>query len=311
MQGRTCLVTGASSGIGLATAVELSRRGATVAIVGRSPERTASARQTIESAGRKVHAFVADFSSLQQVRQLAQDVMATLPRLDVLINNAGLWHQRRTMSHDGYEDTFAVNHLAPFLLSLSLLPMMRGDGERRLVHVSSRLHEIAGQKNGLIGRTRRRLEIAGLNVGAAARLDLDDLQCANGFDGLAAYARSKLAQIMFSNELARRMRVNSEYSHITSNSVHPGSVNTSVVRDSRLLSLGIRLVAPALKTPAQGAATSVYVATSQEVRGVSGRYFANSREVTAAMVADDESAAQRLWDLSAMMVDLTDDPLRK
>lgn len=305
LDGRVCLVTGASSGIGLETAVGLASRGASVAIVGRNPERLSAALAAVRAVApqRGVYAFRADFSSLGEVRRLAEEVRATLPRLDVLVNNAGLWHQRRTMSRDGFEDTFAVNHLAAFLLTQLLLPWMLEDADgRRLVHVSSRLHEAAGQHAGLVGQARHIVELAGIRLGGAkARLDLTDVQCARGYDGLAAYARSKLAQILFSNELARRLAPE----RVTSNALHPGSVNTSVVRDNRFLTWGIRVVAPLLKSASEGAATSIYVASDAALTGVSGRYYSDSAEAAPAPVVFDRDAALELWDLSTKMVGLS------
>ncbi len=304
LQGRVVLVTGASSGIGLETAKALAAMGAHLLFVGRSAERTEAARVAIDAAGSgRVHAIRGDFSSLEEVRRVADDVLAFDMPLHVVVHNAGLWHQERTPSQDGFEDTFAVNHLAPFLLTHLLLPrMLKSDGDRRLVHVSSRLHEQAGNTRTASGRAIHAMNVLGVRLPPpkSHRFDFDDLACANGFRGLEAYARSKLAQLLFSAELARRLPED-----VTSNGVHPGSVNTSVTRDNAVLSVAIRLAGPLLKTPAQGARTSVHVASDVSLRGVTGRYFESSREATPSPAVAHEADALRLWDLSLSMVGLS------
>lgn len=292
------MITGGSGGIGLATAKALRELGANVWIVGRNPEKTAAAAAEVGAEA----TFLADFSSLDEVRALADALLARGAPIHALINNAGVWHQRFTRSRDGFEDTFAVNHLAPYLLTRLLLPRLRETGGARVVHVSSRLHMQAGQTDSLRGRLVHLANVARLPlVPAAARFDEHLLDRAEGFQGLEAYARSKLAQILFSNELARRE------AKVTSNAVHPGSVNTDVTRDSAFLSVGIKLVSFAIKTPAEGARTSVYVASDPSLEGVTGRYFANAREATPASVVHDEEVARRLWRLSADRVGLPDD----
>jgi len=301
---RIALVTGASSGIGLETARGLGRRGFRVLIVGRNPGRTDRARDSLRDEGLAVEALRCDFSALSQVRTLAEDLSA-LPHLDVLVNNAGLWHQERRLSEEGFEDTFAVNHLAAFLLTNLLTPqlLMRGG---RVVHVSSRLHLTAGRKRGRLWPVEHALELAGLRKRPTdARLDLEGLVAQGKFNGLDAYARSKLAQIVYSNELARRL----EGTGVTSNSVHPGEVQTNVTRDSRLLSLGIRIAGMALKTPEEGAATSVWAATDPSLDGVSGKYFADCAEATPAHVVHDRSVGRRLWEVSMEMTALEPDEL--
>ena len=305
MRGRVCIVTGASSGIGLETARQLGERGARLRITGRDPERLAGAERALRSNGADVASFRVDFSSLDEVRALAHSLLERDEPLHVLVNNAGVWHPRFTRSRDGFEDTFAVNHLAPFLLTNLLLDRMREtEDESRIVHVSSRLHAQAGQTGGLRGHATHLANIFRLPVaGRGARLDLDAVDDPRGYAGLEAYSRSKLAQILFSNELARRL----EGAGVTSNAVHPGSVATNVVRDNALLArlsgTAGRLV---LKTPAQGARTSVHVATAPELRGVTGRYFANRRPARPAALTADRELARRLWALSAERVGLDD-----
>lgn len=271
------MVTGASAGIGLETARGLAERGYHVVVVGRNPERTEGAvREVGRSAGTDaVESLRADFSSLEQVRGLAAAFLERHESLDVLVNNAGLWHQDRKLSQDGYEDTFAVNHLAPFLLTELLLPALGRPAAARVVNVSSRLHE------------------------KLKRFDFDDVMCERRkFKGLEVYAQSKLANVLFSNELARRLKG----TPITSNSLHPGDVATTITRDNWLLNIGIKLAAPFLKSPSEGAATSLRVATDPVLATVTGRYFRDEKHAPAGKAALDEAAAKRLWDLSADLV---------
>lgn len=271
-QGKVCLVTGGSTGIGLETARGLAARGAEVIITGRHPERTAAAAADIaRSTGNEHVTFeLADFSSLDAVRTLARTVRAR-GALHVLVNNAGLWHPRRTLSHDGYEDTFAVNHLAPFLLTRSLFDLLVASAPARIVHVSSRLHA------------------------KAPGIPFDDIHLEASYPrkGMAAYEHSKLANILFSNELARRLPP-----RVTSNALHPGDVATSVTRQSKLVSFAQTFIRPFLKSPKQGAQTSLHVATSDALGDVTGKYFSDCEEKTPSPAARDEAAARRLWDLS-------------
>ena len=295
MRGRVCLVTGGSGGIGLATAKALKAQGATVHIVGRNREKLARAARELDSVS-----FRADFASLASVRELASALLARDEPLHVLINNAGIWLPDFQTTEDGFEQTFAVNHLAPYLLTRLLLPRLReSGGDPRVVHVSSRLHLQAGQTGTPVGRAIHLLNVIGLRVGGAqARFEWDRLDRREGFRGLEAYARSKLAQILFSNELARRQ------TDVSSNAVHPGSVATDVTRESAVLRLLEPLSRRILKTPAQGARTSVYVASDPSLRGVSGRYFANAKRATPASVVHDEALGRELWELSAERVGL-------
>ncbi|MBX3272738.1 MAG: SDR family NAD(P)-dependent oxidoreductase [Sandaracinaceae bacterium] len=294
MRAKTCVITGASGGIGLATARALRERGFDVWIVGRDPDKLARVEAELGAV-----AFRADFSSLDEVRALADALLARGRAIDVLINNAGVWHQRFTRSRDGFEDTFAVNHLAPYLLTRLLLPRLRQSDEPRVVHVSSRLHHQAGQTSSLRGRAVHLVNVLGVPLRAVpAAFEEDRLDRVEGYRGLEAYARSKLAQIVFSNELARREP------RVASNALHPGSVATDVTRDSAVLSLLIKLGGFVIKTPEQGARTSVHLASEPALRGVSGRYFANCREAEPARVVHDRALAERLWALSADRVGL-------
>lgn len=266
---RTSLVTGASAGIGLETARGLAMRGDRVLLVGRNPDKTRAAANAIETESRsEVRAFVADFSSLAEVRTLAAQVREATETLDVLVNNAGLWHRQRRVTADGFEETMAVNHLAPYLLTTSLLDLLKASPAARVVTVSSRLH-------------RR-----------PSGFDFDDPFCERKpYRGLAQYSMSKLANVLFANELARRL----EHTTVTSNSLHPGEVATNVVRDSWLLSIGIRIARPFLMSAREGAATSLHVATAPALDRVSGHYFRDCRSVPCAPAAQDIDAAARLW----------------
>lgn len=295
------LVTGASAGIGLQTAIALARRGYALRIVGRDPKKTDAALAAVRAFDPAAVAFRADFSSLESVRGLARDLLARDEPLHVVIHNAGVWHPEHTRSKDGIEDTIAVNHLAPFLLTQLLLPRLREtEGDRRIVHVSSRLHAQAGETASASGRMVHLANIAGLRVRThGGKLDFDALDTEHDYRGIEAYARSKLAQVVFSCELARREQ------GITSNAVHPGSVATEVTRNNAVLARLNAIAAPFLKTPAQGAETSVHVATAPSLRGVTGRYFARSKEAPYASIADDPAIAERLWRWSAERVGLT------
>jgi NAD(P)-dependent dehydrogenase (short-subunit alcohol dehydrogenase family) len=301
---RVALVTGASAGIGLATALALAHRGLAVRIVGRDPTKLEAARTAVAALTPDVVAFRADLSSLADVRTLAAAVLARDEGLHVLVNNAGVWHPDFRLSKDGHEDTFAVNHLAPFLLTNLLLPRMRETpGDRRVVHVSSRLHVQAGQTATLRGRAVHALNVLGIRAGArGARFDFDALDRREGYEGIEAYARSKLAQVIFSTELARREK------DVTSNAVHPGSVATEVTRENPVLFALQPLSRFVLKTPAQGAETSVHVAIHPSLAGVTGRYFARSREAAPAPLVHDREVAERLWRLSAERTGLDPDP---
>lgn len=277
MSGRTVLVTGGTGGIGLATAVGLTELGARVGIVGRNAERAETAAERIRGSGGEVDVFVAEMSAQREVRRLADEVLAAYPRLDVLVNNVGGYWATRHTTAEGLERTFAVNHLAPFLLTHLLLDRLRASAPARVVTVSS-------------------------GAQAMGAIDFDDLQGAGGYDGQRAYNQSKLANVMFTFELARRL----EGSGVTANAVHPGVVRTNFGREDSKgwMRLMLPVVRPFMKSPERGAATSVHLASSPEVEGVTGRYFANRRPRTSSKASQDTSAAARLWDVSAELVGL-------
>lgn len=280
MQGRTVLVTGASGGIGRATAEGLSALGARVGIVGRDRERTERVAAGIAGAsGRDVDVFVADMSAQAEVRRLAAEVLAAYPRLDVLVNNVGGYWAHRHVTADGLEHTFALNHLAPFLLTELLLDRLRASAPARVVTVSS-------------------------GAQSMGRIDFDDLQGAVRYDGQKAYNQSKLANVLFTYELARRL----EGSGVTANVLHPGVVRTAFGQEDglRWMRLLLPVVRPFLKSPEQGAATSVHLASAPELAGVTGTYFANRQPKKSSPRSYDVDVARRLWDVSARLVGLTE-----
>lgn len=272
--GRLFVVTGASAGIGAETALGLARAGATVVVVGRNPERTAGVAERIRTAcGASAASHeLADFGSLAAVGALADRLLEAHPRIDGLINNAGVWHPRFQRSEEGFEHTFAVNHLAPFLLTLRLQERLVASAAR-VVTVSSRLHEDA----------------------PAVVLDDPDW-VRRGYGGLAAYAESKLANLLFTRGLARRL----EGSAVTAVSVHPGDVSTEVTRDVWALRQLQRLVAPLLLTPEEGAQTTLHAATVPEAEP--GAYYAACAVGQPAPQALDDAAADALWEASVRMV---------
>ncbi len=276
MDGKVVLVTGANSGIGSATALELARSGAAVVIVGRNKEKTRVTASNIrlKSGSPIVECLIADLSSMADVRQLASEFMKKYHRLDVLVNNAGAIFARRNITVDGLEMTFALNHLANFLLSNLLLDLIKASAPARIVNVSSRAHQ-------------------------RAELDFHDLQTAHyGYGGFKAYGRSKLANVMFTYELARRL----DGTGVTANALHPGGVNSGFGKNNGgVMRLAMKMVSRFQLTPEQGAQTSIYLASSPAVEGVSGKYFVDCAEVNSSPASYDEAAQKRLWEVSAEM----------
>jgi retinol dehydrogenase 14 len=275
---KTVLVTGATGGIGKATAVGLAQIGAHLAVVGRDPERTEQAARDIQAAGgSSVETFVADLSSQAQVRSLADQVLSRLPRLDVLINNVGGYWSTRHLTADGLERTFALNHLAPYLLTRLLLDHLQRTDAARVVTVASNAH-------------------------AQGRIDFDDLQAEHSYSGARAYNQSKLANVMFTYVLAQRLRVRT----VTANALHPGVVSTGFGAEDpgQLQRWLLPLLRPLMKDPRRGAATPIYVAVSPDLDGVTGRYFANKRATRSSKASYDLTTTARLWEVSADLVGL-------
>jgi NAD(P)-dependent dehydrogenase (short-subunit alcohol dehydrogenase family) len=271
MEGRTALVTGASRGIGKAAAVDLARRGARVLLVARDAARGAAALEEIRGRvpGADIRLLLADLSARRDVRALAAEIDGSEERLDVLLLNAGVYTRRRRLTDDGLETQLAVNHLAPFLLTLLLRGRLAASAPSRVVVVSSEAHR-------------------------HGRIDFGDLQGERRYSGLRAYAQSKLANLLFAREAARRFGVDG----VTVNAAHPGVVATNLLFSGFA---PLRLVAPFLRTPEQGAATPVRLATDPALTDVSGRYFIDGREARPARAALDDDDARRLWEASLVL----------
>ena len=279
MVGRTVLVTGGSGGIGRATALGLAAMGAHLAITGRDRGRTDDAAREIRAAGGgQADVFVADLSSQSQVRRLAGEVLQRLSRIDVLVNNAGGYWNTRHVTADGLERTFALNHLAPFLLTSLLLDRLKHSAPARVVTVSS-------------------------NVQATGRIDFDDLQAERSYSGARAYNQSKLANVLFTYELARRL----QGTLVTANALHPGVVRTAFGAEDpgSVQRLFTPFMRPFMKAPGRGAATSIHLASAPDLEQVTGRYFARSKPRRSSKRSYDQAAAARLWQVSAALVGLT------
>ncbi len=259
---RRTLITGATDGIGWQTALELLRRGHEVIVHGRSEPRAAEAAAKLAKASNKPppETCAADFASMKQVRAMGESLLSRFDRLDVLVNNAGVFATERTVTEDGFELTLAVNHFSHFLLTHILLPALRRSDQGRIVHVSSGVH-------------------------GSGRVKLDDLQMTRGWDGYEAYASSKLMNVLFSNELARRLHG----THITSNALHPGVIGT------KLLRAGFGGGGGSLE---RGARTSVKLATDPALSSVTGAYFSDGREVQPSSKSRDPALARALYERS-------------
>ncbi len=282
MRNRVCLVTGATNGIGYETALGLARRGARVAIVGRDPEKTQASAERIREAvpGAVVDPHVADLSAQAEIRRLAASLRATYPRLDVLVNNAGAIFDRRELTVDGIERTWALDHLGYVLLTLELLDTLKASAA-------------AGSKPRIV------------NVASAAHyrghIDFSDIEGARRYGAMRAYAQAKLGNVLFTYALARRVKADG----ITVNALHPGVVKTGFAKNTGGAFGAVwSLMRPFLIQPDKGAATSLHVATAPELDGVTGRYFSRSRPKTSSAESRDESVQERVWALSLAQVGL-------
>jgi retinol dehydrogenase 12 len=279
LSGQTILVTGATRGIGYAAAEALAGMGACVIVHGRDPVRVEKACKSLATTvpGSEVRGVVADLASLAEVRRLAREVAESSERLDVLLNNAGLVTRRRAETVDGFERQFAVNHLAPFLLTNLLLDKLKSSAPARVVTVASGAH-------------RR------------SALDLDDLNWQKRpYNGIDVYGTTKLANILFTRELARRL----EGTGVTANCLHPGVVATNIFTGMGVVGrlFGI-LSRPLLISASQGAKTSVYLASSPDVASVTGKYFDESKPVSPKPAALDDETARGLWAASERLTGL-------
>ncbi|MHB8604756.1 MAG: SDR family oxidoreductase [Thermoplasmatota archaeon] len=278
MDGRVVLVTGANSGIGRETARALARLGARVVMACRSVERGEEARAELlrENPAALLQVEKLDLASLREVRDFAREFALGEGRLDVLVNNAGFHTAHWTPTRDGYESTFAVNHLAHFLLTRELLPLLEQSAPSRVVTVASDAHR-------------------------GGRIAFDDLMGSERWNGLQAYAQSKLANVMFAYALARRL----DGTNVTSNAVHPGSVRTGWGRGSRsgVFGLGVALASPFLLSAEKGALTSIWAASAPELAGVSGKYLVKRAVGESTRASRDVDAQERLWAESERLVE--------
>lgn len=281
MSGKVAVITGGNTGIGKEAAVGLAGLGARVVITSRDEERgRAALEKIIERTGNDgVDVMPLDLASFRSIRSFASDLLARVDRLDVLVNNAGLILRRRTETDDGFESTFGINHVGPFLLTGLLLDRLKASAPARVVVVASNAHK-----------------------GARRGLDFDDLQAERGYRWMDAYNKSKLANIYFARELARRL----DGTGVAVNALHPGFVRSDFGRGGDLGALygwGIKYLAgPFAISPERGARTTIYLASSPEAEGVTGGYFYKCKPATPSKAARDDAAARRLWEASERMV---------
>ncbi len=274
----TVLVTGASSGIGLETVRALSRRGATVVLISRGSGSGAEVAETLrrESGNPNLHHLPADLSSLSEIRRVAAEFNGRFARLDVLVNNAGAFFSQRKTTTDGFEQTFALNHLSYFLLTLLVLEKLLQSPAARIVNVSSQVETFG-------------------------KIYLDDLMLEK-YGGWKAYSQSKLANLMFTYQLARFLAD----TPVTVNALHPGTVATGFGSGSGGVEAFFQLARPFFKTPAQGAQTAIYLASSPAVAGISGRYFSSEKPASSSGRSHDRVVQGQLWHASHELVGLTD-----
>jgi retinol dehydrogenase 12 len=267
MTGKRVLVTGATAGIGLETARALAKEGAELFIVGRSAEKTKAVVAELQATtgNQTVSSFLADLSSMAAVKQLGAEVLARVDRLDVLVNNAGAVNPKRVLTVDGYELTFATNHLGYFALTHSLLPALKRSPAARIVSVASEAHR-------------------------GAKLDFSDLMT-EPYAAFKAYSRSKLANILFTRELARRLAGTA----VTANSLHPGVVRSNFLAKPGLWGVVGKVAGLFMISNEEGARTSIFLASSKDVEGVTGQYFDTCKARTPSPEAQDDEAARRLW----------------
>lgn len=277
MNGKIVLVTGATAGIGKETARALLRMGAHVVIVGRNAERMRQAVEELKAStgSSKIDSLLADLSSMADVRKLAREFLAKYDKLNVLVNNAGALNMTREVTVDGYELTFATNHLAYFLLTDLLLPALEKGAPARIVNVSSEAHR-------------------------GSRIDFDDLMAERGYGSFRQYGRSKLANILFTRELAKRLAGKP----ITVNSLHPGVVASNFLAKPGFWGVVGKISGLFMIGNEEGAKTTIYLASSPEVEGVTGKYWKRCKSIHPTREAQDDEAASRLWQVSEELTGL-------
>ncbi len=279
MNGKVCLVTGGNSGIGKETALGLARLGATVVIVSRNRGKGEAAISDIrrKSGNQNVNLMVADLSSMDAVRQLALEFRSKYDKVHVLVNNAGIFLPKRVTTADGLEATFATNHLGHFLLTNLLLDLLKASAPSRVINITSDAHK-------------------------GAEIDFEDLMGEKKFSGFKAYGQSKLANVLFTYELARRL----EGTGVTVNCLHPGVVRTGFGKDvGGLFSIGVRVVSPFMMSPEKAARAAVYLASSPELKGITGKHFSKGKEEKSSRESYDQATADRLWQVSAELTKLS------
>ena len=271
IKGKVCIVTGANSGIGKETALALAGMGATVIMVVRSIERGEKAKKEIlsQTTTASIDLMTCDMSSMESIRNFAAEFKQKYTRLDVLINNAGAVFNKREVTAEGFERTLAVNYLGPFLLTNELLPLLKASAPSRIINVSSGLHK-------------------------SGKIDLNDLQSARNYKGMGVYSNAKLMVIMFTYELARRL----EGTGVTVNLLEPGFVATNLGKNSGSLRSNImfKLVRPMQTNAKKGAETSIYLASSEEIKDTTGKCFAKKQETATAPTSYDKQLQKALWD---------------
>jgi len=279
MAEKVCLVTGGNSGIGKSVALGLAKMGATVVVVSRNREKGETAvTDTVEKSGNKnLELIQADMSSQNSIRQLVNEFRARHEKLHLLINNAGVYLTKRSETEDGLESTFAVNHLGPFLLTSLLVDILKASAPSRIVNVTSDAHK-------------------------GARVNFDDLQGERKFSGWQAYGQSKLAMILYTRGLAKKL----EGTGVTVNSAHPGVVRTNFAKNNGgLVMLGFRFLGMFFISPESAAKRILYVATSPDLEGVTGKYFTKMHEVKSSQESYDDDSARRLWQISEQLTHLS------
>ncbi|MFA0964253.1 SDR family oxidoreductase [Roseivirga sp. BDSF3-8] len=273
---KICLITGANSGIGFHTALELAQKGAKIIMLCRNKEKAERAREDIQKvSGQKVALFLADLAVQDEIRQVSDRIKAEFHTVDVLINNAGVIQgDKREFTPDGLEKTFAVNHLAPFMLTGLLLPQLKNSSYGRIITVSSEAHKWL------------------------KKLDLNDLQMDKGYSGLQSYALSKLCNILFTRKLAEKLTGTS----LTANTLHPGAIASNFGSGAKsFFGVVIKLSKPFMKGPKKGAETSVFLAASEKVEGVNGAYFKDKVAIMPSKNAQSEFNADKLWQESVKL----------
>lgn len=270
---KICLITGGTNGIGKAAATAIARQGIHTIISYRNKAKAEKVIPEIkeQTGNQQVEGLYVDFESLASVKQMAEEFKKKYDRLDILINNAGIWETKWTETTDGIEKTFAVNHLAPFLLTNLLLDYLKKSAPARIVVTSSEAHRYAG-------------------------IDFEDIECRKNFGTMKAYGQSKLANILFTKELARRL----DGSGVIVNCLHPGVVRTGLFK--KFPSTMTLLSSPFLITPEKGAETTVFLATSSDIENISGEYFSKKKIKNPSLLAKDEAAAKKLWEISMQYV---------